>query len=82
MRKASTDKQQLMDKASTYKDMSTDMPNTKLIHWQPQVNMKTKWQKIKMQSGADMAVESEFVDYGRFLVNRNMPNIEIMFDTD
>ena len=29
-----------------------------------------------MQSGTDMAAESEFVDSGRFLENKSMPDME------
>ena len=32
-----------------------------------------------MQSGADMAAASEFVDPGGFLENRSMPDIETIF---
>ena len=76
MRKASMDKHQLMGKASTDKDMSMDMLNNKLSIDTNRSIRRQNDRESNVQSGADMAVESEFVDPGGFLENRSMPDIE------
>ena len=76
MRKASTDKHQLMNKALTDKDMSMDMLNNKLSIDNNRSIRRQNDRESKVQSGADMVAESEFVDSGRFLENRSMPDME------
>ena len=68
MRKASTDKHQLMGKASTSKDMSMDMLYKKLSIDTNRSIKRQNDRESNMQSGADMATESEFVDPGGYLV--------------
>ena len=53
---------QLMNKASTDKDMSMDMPNSKLSIDTNRSIKRQNDRESNVQSGADMAAESKFVD--------------------
>ena len=68
-----------MNKASTNKDMSMDMPNNKLSIDTNMSILRQNDIESNVQSGADMAAESEFVNPGDFLENRSMPDIKAIF---
>ena len=67
MKKASMDKHQLIGKASIDKDMSMDMLNIILSIDTNRSIWRKNDRESNVQSGEDMAAESEFIDPDGFL---------------
>ena len=69
-----------MNKFSTDKDLSMDILNSKLSIDNKRSIRRQYDRESKVQSGADMAAESEFVDPCVFLENRSMSDIQNHFE--